>query len=250
MNLIGHYVCASHAPPDVRLGSVLPDLVSIYRRKVRMRWLTGHWEKAGGIPAAYRELLTGISFHHRVDSRFHEASFFKFASGGIHEKLLEASATPGLKRFLPAHVLSELFFDHLLIARDPDLPGRFHADLRQARATLAAFTGAHPKAEEASFGEFLHRFEAYGIVESYREVEGIFSRMNRIQVHLSQRPLEGVEERAVAGFLAENAARLDADLIAFVTEMKEGLELSPKIAGGQAAPVPDTPGGTPSPQPA
>ncbi|MEE8436051.1 MAG: hypothetical protein V3S64_14795 [bacterium] len=250
MNLIGHYVCASHTPLDVRLGSVLPDLVSIYRRKVRVRWLTGHWESSTGIPDAYRGLLAGISFHHQVDSHFHKASFFKFASGGIHQKLLAASTSPGLKRFLPAHVLSELFFDHLLIAREPDLPGRFNEDLRRGSATLAAFVGVHPLAEEGSFGEFLERLEAYRIVEDYRELEGIMFRMNRILVHLSQRPLENGEERAVAGFLTENAAWLDAELNAFAASMKDGFKLSPKIAGEQAAPEQDTPGGTLAHQPA
>ena len=250
MNLIGHYVCASHTPLDVRLGSVLPDLVSIYRRKVRVRWLTRHWEDSNGTANAHEGLLAGISFHHRVDSHFHQASFFKFASGGIHEALLAASATPGLKRFLPAHVLSELFFDHLLIALEPDLPGRFNADLSRGGAALAAFVGVHPLAEEASFRKFLQRLEAFRVVEDYRELEGIIFRMNRILVQLSQRPLESGEERAVTGFLTENAVSLEAQLTAFVASMKDGFILSPKIAGEQAAPEQDAPAGAPVPQPA
>ena len=215
-----------------------------------MRWLTRHWENSTEIPIAYEGLLAGISFHHQVDSLFHKAPFFKFASGGIHRKLLETSATPGLKRFLPAHVLSELFFDHLLIAREPDLPSRFNEDLRQGSAELAAFAGAHPLAEEGSFRKFLERLEAYRIVEDYRKMEGIMFRMNRILVHLSQRTMESGEERAVAGFLTDNAASLDAELKAFAANMKDGFKLSPKIAGGQAVPEQNTPGGTPAPQPA
>ena len=249
MNLIGHYVCASHTPLDVRLGSVLPDLVSIYRRKVRVRWLTRHWENLSGGADAQEGLLAGISFHHQVDSHFHRAPFFKFASGGIHQKLLEASATPGLKRFLPAHVLSELFFDHLMIAREPDLPGLFYDDLRRGRAALALFVGVHPLAEEDSFGDFLERLETYRIVEDYQHLEGIMFRMNRILVQLSQRPLENEEERAVAEFLTENAASLDAELNAFATSMKDGFKLPPKIAGEQAAPGPDTPERPPAAQP-
>ena len=141
-----------------------------------------------------------------------------------------------------------MFFDHLLIARDASLPGRFYEDLRQGRASMSIFAGIHPLAEENSFRDFLARFEAYRIVEDYRDLDGIMFRMNRILVHLSQRSLESGEERAVAGFLTENAASLGADLNAFAASMKDGFKLSPKFTDEGLSSGQDAPGGTPAPQ--
>ena len=234
MNLIGHYTCAAVPSAAVRVGAVLPDLASLYRRKVRALNLARQWRED---PAAREEeewaaLLAGVDFHHAVDVRFHRHRLFERASGALQAALLEASHTPGLKRFLPAHVLSELYLDHLLLRRDPGLADAFYRDLDGARHLLTTFVARHPHAERGSFHAFLDRIVDGRFVDAYDRYDGILERMHRILVRFGQRPLEAAEERAVAAWFAQAAGETEQALEAFLRAMHR---LAPQQAAGAEA---------------
>lgn len=235
MNLIGHYTCAAVPSAAVRVGSVLPDLVALYRRKVRPLALARQWREAAGGARddAFAGLLAGVDFHHAVDVRFHRAPLFESTAGALQEALLDASRTPGLKRFLPAHVLSELYLDHLLLRRDPGLADAFYRDVDGARALLTKFVARHPQADGPSFGAFLERIVDGRFVDAYRSHEGILERMNRILVRFGQRPLEEVEQEAVAAWFASAVGETEQALQAFLHAMHG---LAPAAAAGADAP--------------
>ena len=257
MNLIGHHLCASAAGRSYRLGAVLPDLLGLYRRRVRPRALAKLWEanpqpegqpQPEGRPPfspTVSELLGGMDFHHVVDMHFHRAPLFTEVSGDLRRALLRASDTPGLKRFLPAHVLTELLLDHLAMARDPDAADRFHLDLVEGADDMKALVVAHPLAEEESFATFMARVLDDRFVEDYRTVEGILGRMNRILLRFGQRPLETSEQRAVEETFAEASSTMErrlADFIAAMADLVDSKEASmAKMAKALSSEAPGTP---------
>jgi len=217
MNLIGHLACAGAAPEAVRVGALLPDLLSLYRRKARPQPLVAHWgAHAFGLPGA-DAIVAGISFHHHVDREFHHAPVFEDTAAALQTALRAASDAPGLKRFLPAHILTELFIDHLLLLDRPEWEAEFYGALEsQRRALLLPFVSAHPLVHARTFSEFLDRIVGGRFVADYRELEGILERMDRVLVRFGQRALEPAEQQAVAGVFAARAGTVRAQLGTFM----------------------------------
>lgn len=233
MNLVGHYACASVPSAEVRLGAVVPDLASIHRRKVRALPLAKAWREDGAaarVPGM-EALLEGVDFHHTVDRHFHRAPLFRELERAIQEALLGASREPGLKRFLPAHVLAELFLDHLLLRGRPALGPAFYRDVTQGSELLTAFVDRHPMGDRAAFGGFLDHVVEGRFLAAYLDDGGILARMNRILVRFGQRALGAAEQAAVTRCFAEQRPLAEHRLAAFVEAMRalapQGADASP-----------------------
>lgn len=224
MNLIGHLACAERLSPDAGLGAILPDLLSLYDRGVRpLRLLDAGYD--GDAAAGLRD---GLRFHFHVDSHFHRSALFRDGCRAIREPLAAASETPGLKRFAVAHVLTELFLDHLLIVEDPRWLAAFYESLeRYADGPLEALVAGHPGLEWRGFSAFLERLVALRFADEYREREGLLDRMDRILARLRQRRLEGRERDALLEGLDGYAARAREQLGAFVSDMRAWVPPAP-----------------------
>ncbi len=216
MNLIAHYACAAASPPEVRLGSALPDLVGLYRRKVRPLALLRHWEQEPSVSPPLRKVAAGVRFHHRVDARFHKEPLFTETAAALQQVLRGASMAPGLKRFLPAHVLCELYLDHLLLRQHPTLADGFYRDLTRGLPVACAFVAPHPQADAASLQAFLEHIVAERFVDAYESVEGLLRRMNRILARYRQRPLGAAEQQAVTDYFAAERTHLAQRLEGFL----------------------------------
>ncbi len=226
MNLIGHFACAEDREPLVRVGSVLPDLLGLHRRRPRVDAIVRLWQ-ADGRPAGYREegvapLLEGIRFHHHVDVQFHRAPLFTERARGLRVALEEAGGPPGLKRFFAAHLLIELFLDCLLLREFPGLAEAFYRDLGAAKlGALPAFALRHPEMEREPLRGFLERVIAEGFVEDYRSLDGIFFRVERMLLRFRQRAMTWEEKHAAAEFLNSRQALLRSELLLFVESMQQ-----------------------------
>ncbi len=226
MNLIGHFACAEAREPLVRVGSIVPDLLGLHRRKPRVDAIVRLWE-ADGRPAGDPEegvaqMLEGIRFHHHVDVHFHRAPLFTEGARGLRVALEEACGAPGLKRFFAAHLLIELFFDHLLLREIPGRAEAFYRDLAAARlGALPAFALRHPEMEREPLLGFLDRVGAGGLVEDYRSLDGIFQRVERMLLHFRQRAMTREEQHAAAEFLNSRQAALRSELLLFIASMQQ-----------------------------
>jgi hypothetical protein len=236
MNLIGHFACTPTPAAPVRLGSVLPDLLGLYRRPVRAHALLKLWAGETERLPGSDGLMAGMRFHHTVDAHFHRAPLFVELAGAIAAALRQASDAPGLRRFLPAHVLSELYLDHLLLRRRPALERAFYETLTEGRSLLTAFVARHPRADGASFGAFLARIERERFVADYHTHAGLFSRMNRILARYAQRPLLAPETEALERLFVRRAGATRAALDGFLAEMapRLGSDAAPRDAGPAA----------------
>lgn len=234
MNLVGHYACASGPSAEVRLGAVVPDLASIHRRKVRALPLAKAWREDGAaarVPGM-EALLEGVAFHLTVDRHFHRAPLFRELERALQDALLGASSEPGLKRFLPAHVLAELFLDQLLLRGDPALGPAFYRDVARGSGLLTAFVDRHPMGERAAFEGFLDHVVEGRFLDAYLEDAGILARMNRILVRFGQRALGAAEQAAVTRCFAGQRPQAECRLAAFVGSMQA---LAPQGAQAPAA---------------
>ena len=228
MNLIGHLACARRFGASVRLGSVLPDLLPLFRRRPRISTLTRMWEGEISPAPEMQALLRGIRFHHYVDVEFHHGALFRGCSGGLLAALKEASDTGGLKRFFPAHVLTELFFDRELMQHFPGLATDFNRLLEGEPLALATtFASRHPELGAGELHEFFSRLADAGFVEEFRSAAGIFRRMNQILGRYRQRSLEGAEQDAVTEFFRERADWVKAEVLRFVERMQQWEDAPP-----------------------
>lgn len=235
MNLIGHLACAERLPPDARLGAILPDLLSLYDRGVRpIRLLQG---SGGG--AVARVLRDGVRFHYHVDSHFHRSPLFRDGSRVLRERLAAAGGAPGLKRFAAAHVLFELFLDHLLVAEDAGHLAAFYGALeRRGEGALEALLAGLPALDWGAFSGFIGRLAALRFADGYLKREGLLDRTERILARLGQRRLEGRERDALLEAMESQAATARRRLDAFLLEMQAwrppAAEDAPAAAEGAA----------------
>ena len=233
MNLIGHLACAERLPPDAGLGAILPDLLSLYDRGVRPLKLLA--AGGGGVEAA--SVRDGLRFHFHVDSHFHRSPLFRDGSRALRERLVAASDTPGLKRFAVAHVLTELFLDHLLIVQDPARLAAFYGALEShTDGPLEALVAGHPGLDWDGFSAFLGRLVALRFADEYLERAALLDRTDRILARLRQRRLEHREREALLAALAEHAAQAQQQLGPFVNGMRTW---DPRAAA-ETRPAPDT----------
>ncbi len=237
MNLIGHLACAEPLTAAGQAGALLPDLLSLFSRRVKTRPLLAPWNAAeAGRSRQGQELVQGIAMHEQVDRDFHRAALFNECSQALRDALREASSRPGLKRMLPAHVLTELYFDHRLVALAPERAGRFYGLLAQHGAELLApFAALDARVERRRFEAFLERMVQGRFLDDYGSLEGIFWRMDRILTRMGQRELEPAEQQAVSAVFAGRAQALEQELLAFVHAMRACAAASSSAAAPVAA---------------
>ncbi len=225
MNLLGHLVCASHLTPAAQLGSLLPDLLRLHRRELRAPNLARAWERGGDVSPSMTGLIAGVRFHLAVDSSFHRDPLFLENAGRLRTALRQASATPGLKRFLPAHVMTELYLDHLLILSQPELPATFHRLLDDAGVALTAeFIERDDRGDAAAFRAFASRFIEGRFLDGYRSLEEIGRRIQRVLLSCRQREMDAAETEAMFAVLSAGRVAMTEGLLHFVARMRDAEE--------------------------
>ena len=178
----------------------------------------------------------GVRVHLLVDSHFHRDPLFTRLSDGIQLALREASGTPGLKRFFPAHILAEMYLDHLLIEQDPSALSAFYELFDgRIRALLSEFAAAHPEADAESFRVFLGRFLSDRFLDGYRGLDDIFVRMQRMLTRFGQRAMEPGEVHAVRHVFSAERGLAEEALLQFVASMRHAVRgLRPGMDAGAA----------------
>ncbi len=245
MNLIGHLACAKGLDAPGQLGSFLPDLLRLVARRPRPAVLLKMWEgrgaqpERGALPPRVAGLLAGVRFHFQVDSRFHAAPLFLQTTAALRHGMEEVSDRPGLKRFFAAHLLCELYYDHLLLAGEPGLGGRFYDLLENEGDLTATFAAIQPDFDRRALGIFLERMLRDRFVEDYRSHDGVLFRTNRVLRAMRQRALDDAEMAAMTLYFTSEAPRLAPPLLQFVQTMQrwsgddaaQSAKLTPPLPG-------------------
>ena len=202
-----------------------PDLLPLYHRKIRVFGLLNNrppLPEGETLGPLMEDFLAGVRFHLAVDREFHSQPFFERFSHGLAQGFQTASGPKGLKLFFPAHLLSEMYFDHLLITRHPGWTDELYQVIRDVgRETLTEFTQGHPLASPQGVNRFVGILLADRFLEDYREPEGLFFRAGRILAKCHQRQLTAEEQQAATGYLKRNGPQVWPDLWEFIGAMRQ-----------------------------
>jgi len=221
MNLLSHFVCAAHFPPEARLGSGLPDLLPLFNRELRIHPLADHWRKQTQLDAPMLALLEGIRYHQYVDAKFHPHSLFRRFSAALKGVLRGAGGGEGMRYFFAAHILTEIYFDHLLMGLDTQLTADFYRQFSpQAIDLLVRFAQAHPSVEGPALRRFLEDVPVTRFLERYSTAEGMLKSANNVLRMMSQRRMTQGEEQAVMAHLASRHHHNPHALLAFIAAMQ------------------------------
>lgn len=215
VNFFGHAAVAGWISEEPRwvFGAMLPDLVSMCRARI----------EAVDDPA----IRDGVAMHHRTDDAFHGApTFLAIQRDGV-EALEARGVGRGTARAV-AHVGAELLIDGLLL---------------DDAAACAAYRGAIAlrgplevrfRRGGDRFDALRERARAHGVPADLRDCGAVTARLRRV---LGPRPrlafAEG-DDGPVTEWLDATRGRLEGELGALLSEVRQGLGAVDTDARGRA----------------
>ncbi|HHG83281.1 MAG TPA: hypothetical protein ENJ82_00910 [Bacteroidetes bacterium] len=184
MNFISHfYADRTHTDSHFVIGSVSPDLLSIYNSQLRIK--NSHlskFEKTGDNTVS-EGFWNGLERHFFVDKVFHSSPNFVIETKKISTLLTERfphTETP--RKFFIAHILLELLLDKILIDQKPGILEAFYAhfssqgDFSEIQRMTQLVSGNQLNSYDAFLRKFLDKKYLY----HYQEYDHITYVMRRI----------------------------------------------------------------------
>ncbi len=210
MNYLSHFYYDRHENrPDFIVGSVYPDLVSGYSRKLKAPALD--LEDTSLLPQL-RNLQEGINRHHFIDKKFHASDFFEDRTTQIKKQLL-ALELEGVERYyyFYAHILLELLLDRVLHKRYEKMTDRFYDLFEQAdfQTSILYFQERELEEHVDGFRQFYEFFKSKKFVYKYQDNWLLAKALNK--VHLRVNPQEMLESDLAK--IAEAIDGMEADLM-------------------------------------
>ncbi|MEM0995846.1 MAG: hypothetical protein AAGN35_02150 [Bacteroidota bacterium] len=173
MNFISHFY-ADRGVQDALfiVGTVTPDLMSIYNAKYRVK--NSHLNKFDRLahPEVPRSFLKGLERHFFVDRIFHDSDNFRRETERISQELpLRLPQYDIQRKFFIGHLLLELLMDKIIIDRDPRILEEFYGHFADARqyAPLQQFTGLVAGHTLGTYVSFLRKFYENKYLYKYQE---------------------------------------------------------------------------------
>ena len=192
MNYLTHfYLNQANPDSEFHFGVALPDLLSVHNRQLRFQSDKARFFAAqSGRPA----LWDGIQNHLSVDRDFHISPIFKELQAEVHSELMRRIPKVPYRLFFVAHILIEITFDHLLLARNPNLAQNFYSHLEQVpRRGILSELESFFESPIAGLEKHLDRFMEIRFLQGYRESDQLLVPINRMLQRTGQ-PMTGQED--------------------------------------------------------
>lgn len=127
MNFLAHYfVDRITGKPYHNFGLILPDLMSMYKRK----WKITEKVLQYSLHQHEVQIVAGVIKHNKLDSFFHQSDFFNKYTSEIKKILLgNGIEYPENRIFFLAHLLLELMIDRVIIRREKMILKEFYNEL-------------------------------------------------------------------------------------------------------------------------
>lgn len=189
MNFISHFsLDRFHPDSEYLVGVCIPDLLSIYNRKLRIKHLSHHLH----FPLPLQKFYQGIVRHYDTDKIFHTCEFFERECNVVSADLRKMFPDGSAKRsFFVAHVLIEILIDKILIEEDNQLVRDFYFHLHKIGAVrITEMTQAFLDTPASTFSGFLQKFLDNEYLYHYESYEYIIFVLKRIVGRV------GIEETA------------------------------------------------------
>lgn len=129
MNFLSHYfIDRIENKPYHNFGLVLPDLMSMYRRK----WKISSRVLKYSLNLQETQIVTGVVKHNNLDGYFHSSDFFIKYTNEIKDILVENNVDyPENRIHFIAHILLELLVDRVIIKKERLILKEFYSELNQ-----------------------------------------------------------------------------------------------------------------------
>ncbi len=177
MNFIAHYYPARNIPsPAFHLGLVLPDLVRIANKSLRLKPIEGTL-KLGAQP-----LEAGINLHFSTDQYFHNSDFFQKGSKRLTQLSRETPFGQITRSSFIGHILLELLFDRWLLTNNPSHGTDFYTSIYKVppSALPNLFQQQGNTGATAEVQAFLNKFIEYKYLLLYPEDQELAYALTRI----------------------------------------------------------------------
>ena len=196
MNYFSHYLLLSEPiNPYKTIGCILPDLVR--DKKIQSAHLQNDISPTN-VP--FESLHLGITHHFEVDARFHNSSFFKQFTSQI-SKAIRDSPEISLSKYtyFVAHILLELYLDHILVNEQKIKLDSFYHYLQKADdAVLQAYFGQYlPNNDYELFSLKKDKFVQRKFLYDYQTTDRLGSLISYILQKVGIEALSTKEEKVV-----------------------------------------------------
>ncbi len=189
MNFLSHFsLDRLHPDSEYLVGVCIPDLLSIYDRKLRIRHLSHHLH----FPAPLQKFYLGVIRHYDTDKVFHTCEFFERETHIVSADLRKLFPDGSVKRsYFVAHVLIEILIDKILIAEDDKLVSDFYFHFQKIGVNrITEMAQALLDTPVSTFSGFLQKFMDNQYLYHYESYEYIIFVLKRIVGRV------GIEETA------------------------------------------------------
>lgn len=167
--------------PYTTLGKILPDLVRVADRDIRLRNIKP--EKL--VLPELQQIQLGVNIHLHTDALFHNAPYFDVLTAPVKEAFHERfRSEPRKYVFFYAHILMEMVLDRLVLEREPYIAETLYSHLASVgQATLKGYLQykGYVSKSESVWGT-LQRFTESAYLYQYRNNDGLLYALNRVSL--------------------------------------------------------------------
>ena len=189
MNFLSHFsLDRTHSDSNFLVGVCIPDLLSIYNRKLRIKRISHHLVYVPPLQQFYQ----GIIRHYDTDSVFHTCPFFERENQIVAQELRELFPNGAINRsYFVAHVLIEILIDKILIGEDESLVKDFYFHFQKVGVhKITDMTQKLLETPVSTFHGFLQKFIDNQYLYHYESYEYVVFVLKRIVGRV------GIEETA------------------------------------------------------
>lgn len=224
MNFLSHYYIDQHRESPYVVGTLTPDLLSIYYPALRIKaGQVDHFD-ASQHPDVLPLFFAGLQKHFTVDRIFHSSAYFTEETTHISRMLEQYFPSREIHRkFFIAHILLELQLDQVLIRQDAGIVDRFYghfenlAPFHELRIATETVSG-HPL---TNYEHFLEKFTENRYLRHYREHDHIIYVLGRLLRRVKIADLSFLGETAFQDLMDAYHERLEGRYQEFFEEIRQ-----------------------------
>ena len=188
MNFLSHYYLDRiENKPYHNFGLILPDLMSMYKRK----WKITDKALKYNLNQVEAQLVTGVIKHNKLDSFFHQSDYFIKYTHIIKDIIVKNNIKYHKNRLhFISHILLELLIDRIIIIKDKNVLREFYNDLDQIDwHVLENFFMKIELKTDIGFHGYIIKFIRRKYLYKYLNSHRIIFIMNRILQKVSLPPI-------------------------------------------------------------
>ena len=224
MNYFSHYLLIPDQKKEyLSLGCILPDLLR--DKKIDTSFFLSN--DVNGKNVHHVSLFQGIKNHIESDALFHNSAFFKTYTKQIAKAIRESNEISLSKyTYFVAHILLELYIDHIFITQHPLLLQQFYQQIERAnnQHIKSFFSKYLPNNDVELFLLKKDKFVTNRFLNQYSNLQKIGSFLSYVLQKVTIDALAEQEQKAIIELIEDKfGAKIVQDLPILMTTLKEQL---------------------------